>query len=307
MARSTLTVTVRDVERIKGTGGDDVVTIMSPTAGTSVHLAGGEDRLVLAAGGTNIISASMVETITGGAGADTVTIELVRKGVVIDLGTNQDKVVLATAPDRDVSATLSNVETIIGGAAAETVILRTAATANMMVDLGGGADRIELSDVANVLVVSNVEVVRGGAAADRITATGTQATTLMGMGGNDTLIGGSGNDTLQGGTGINSMTGGAGADQFRFAAIADSAMATPDIVTDFAAGADLLVFTGLLQGSFAWRGSGTFTGTGNSEARFNPGGSVVQVDVNGDGTGDMAIQLSGTNLAGLSGANFLWL
>jgi serralysin len=71
----------------------------------------------------------------------------------------------------------------------------------------------------------------------------------MGLGANDTLNGGAGahtnsgdvgNDTLVGGSGADILTGGLDADIFVFSALADSGTGTPDLVTDFVHGTDII-------------------------------------------------------------------
>ncbi|WP_416191171.1 Ig-like domain-containing protein [Neisseria sp. CCUG12390] len=63
-------------------------------------------------------------------------------------------------------------------------------------------------------------------------------------GGNDTLIGGSGDDILFGGAGNDTLTGGDGADQFVFLANSNSGH---DVITDFEAGVDKVVFADLVS------------------------------------------------------------
>jgi len=124
---------------------------------------------------------------------------------------------------------------------------------------------------------------------------------LSGLGGNDTLDGGAGNDTL---------TGGAGADHFVFS----SATAGNDIITDFndvnggSAEGDLLVFTGLEVGTFAYRGEAAFTGgSNNSEARFDSATAKLLIDINGDGAADLTLKLTGMNAGtDISASDFLW-
>jgi Ca2+-binding RTX toxin-like protein len=88
------------------------------------------------------------------------------------------------------------------------------------------------------------------------TSANTNATTITGGAGNDTLIGnngsdvirgGAGNDTIFGEIGQDTLTGGAGADVFgenHGSGFSDSAVATPDTITDWNAGgtADTLRF-----------------------------------------------------------------
>ena len=61
---------------------------------------------------------------------------------------------------------------------------------------------------------------------------------LNGLAGNDTLNGNGGADTLNGGAGQDTLTGGAGADTFVFSALSDTAVAHPDLITDFTSGQD---------------------------------------------------------------------
>jgi chitinase len=133
---------------------------------------------------------------------------------------------------------------------------------------------------------------------DGLTAAGT-GILLVGTALADSLAGGSGDDIL---------TGGAGADHFVF----NSKTGGQDRITDFnelsggAEQGDLLEFEGLLVGTFSYRGSAAFTGGGdNTEARVS--GENVLVDVDGDGTADLTITLTGlTSSTQLSDKDFLF-
>lgn len=75
------------------------------------------------------------------------------------------------------------------------------------------------------------------------------------------------------------------------------------MVTDFSPSEDNLSFEDLLHGLFLYLGSGSFSGSGNTEARFADG--KVFVDSDGDGITDITIRLSGiTTAAQLSDGNF---
>ena len=65
-------------------------------------------------------------------------------------------------------------------------------------------------------------------------------------GGDDVLIGGAGNDILFGGAGNDTLTGGEGADKFVFLAKSNSGN---DVITDFQAGSDKVVFADLVSTS----------------------------------------------------------
>ena len=131
---------------------------------------------------------------------------------------------------------------------------------------------------------------------------------LDGGSGNDTLLGGAGNDVLSGGVGNDLLTGGEGADAFVFLATNNGT----DTISDFnglnggTSTGDVLRFDDLLTGTFAYLGSGSFTASGNTQARVS--GSQVLLDVDGNGTTDITINLTGlTSATQLSASDFLFL
>lgn len=123
---------------------------------------------------------------------------------------------------------------------------------------------------------------------------------LEGEDGDDTLDGGKGDDTLEGGYGRDVMTGGKGIDTFIFRAAPDSPTDTPDEITDFTSGEDVLHFDQfalIYYGSaptLTFVGKDAFSGTG-AEVRFEKRGksTFVEVDVDADGTGDFELELKG--------------
>jgi Ca2+-binding RTX toxin-like protein len=123
---------------------------------------------------------------------------------------------------------------------------------------------------------------------------------ITGGAGNDVLNGLSGNDVLLGGGGQDSLTGGVEADFFKFAAITDSNVGIPDIITDFSQGLDKIDLSGIdanpgLSGNQAFNFVGTspFSGAAG-ELRYQASGGNTHVfgSVNG-GTADLEILLSG--------------
>jgi Ca2+-binding RTX toxin-like protein len=214
---------------------------------------------------------------------------------------------LAVAPALDASSPWApGGETILGTPGADDLVLAAAVT-DVTVDLGAGADRLVLSSLGpNDVTVLNTERVFGGSAADRVVAAGATPVILEGLAGADTLIGGIGLDRIAGGTGQDLMTGGPGRDVFSFRAVSHSPAATPDRITDFEAGVDDLFFANLLNGTFAWRGAAAFTASGNSEARMATGTTLLLVDADGNGTAEIAVNLAGGSIAGLSAADFIW-
>lgn len=287
-----------------GTPGADNVTLAAPVNGISIDLGAGADRLNLSSAGPNALTASNVETLIGGAAADAVTLGTPAAGATVDLAGGLDRLVLSSGGAN--TLTIRNVETITGGALADAVTLGSAA-AGAVIDLGGGVDSLRLhAATPNSVTVSGVENVVGGRFGDVITLAGPSGAAIHGMAGDDTLTGGAAVDRLLGGAGRDAMTGGGGVDRFIFRAVTESPVPTPDRITDFQAGVDDLMFTGMLRGSFAYRGAADFTATGNSEARMAAGTATVLVDVDGNGAADMAVDLSGGSLAGLAARDFIW-
>ncbi len=105
---------------------------------------------------------------------------------------------------------------------------------------------------------------------------------------------------------VMSSAGAAGTDSFVYTAIVESPVVGGDVIIDFDATADRLVFEGLLHGTFAFLGAAGFTGLGKSEARFDDATELLSVDLDGDSATDMGITLVRVALANLDLSNFRW-
>jgi Ca2+-binding RTX toxin-like protein len=141
------------------------------------------------------------------------------------------------------------------------------------------------------------------------TLTGTSGNnTIVGLGGNDTLNGGAGNDTLIGGAGADTLTGGTGNDTFVYGAIGDSGPAAlaRDTITDFVHLSDKIDLSAIdasIVGrpatgdqAFAFIAGQNSQVVANSVTWFTVTSSnltIIQADVNGDATADLAITLTG--------------
>ncbi|WGM46192.1 Mannuronan C5-epimerase AlgE2 [Brevundimonas sp. NIBR10] len=101
----------------------------------------------------------------------------------------------------------------------------------------------------------------------------------------DPIVGGAGNDTITGGGGADAMFGDAGADTFVYAAASDSTVAAADGIFGFVSGQDRIDLTQVRTGS-----ADTFG------IAYLDGGSFLFVDLGGNGSNDMLIQLAGTTL-----------
>lgn len=140
--------------------------------------------------------------------------------------------------------------------------------------------------------MANIENVFGGSNNDNIVIANTTGST-----------------TVTGGLGSDSVTASAGQDNFRFTSAADSQAGNADQVVDFDATNDGFVFNGM-TGNFAssihFVGTDPLAGGGQSQAHLINGGTLLQIDVDGDGlmgANDMEVQL--VNQTGtLSDSNF---
>ena len=140
--------------------------------------------------------------------------------------------------------------------------------------------------------LNGIENLSGSQGGDRLTGDG-GANALQGWNGNDVLTGAGGRDLL---------TGGTGEDRLVFAAVGDSTVAAADRITDFShAQGDRVDLSGIDADSgvagnqaFSFIGTGLYTGVAG-QLRYSVSGAVTNIagDVNGDGTSDFHIQLTG--------------
>ncbi|AUW42688.1 Ig-like domain-containing protein [Rhizobium leguminosarum] len=99
---------------------------------------------------------------------------------------------------------------------------------------------------------------------------------LLGNSGNDTILGGSGDDALAGQYGVDVLSGGSGRDAFSFA----TTDINGDTITDYENGEKIYVFGGPATLS-------------NYLLSFDGTNSHLAMDLNGDGTSDLSVNLSG--------------
>ena len=122
--------------------------------------------------------------------------------------------------------------------------------------------------------------------------------TLYGQEDDDTISGSDGDDKIIGGTGRDVLNGGNGADGFDYYDITESEAGTQrDIIEDFTSGEDQLTFVNMSTPVFSYIGEDPFTAIGDTEARIRlinqSNITIVEIDVDGDGTRDMQIELTG--------------
>ena len=170
------TLTVRNIDRIDGGRGDDIITgtagndrIYGNVGNDTLHGGDGDDTFEVYGGGhgtDQFHGGAGTDTITGGRGNDTIR-------VTDNLGN------------------LDSIEAIDGGSGGFDTVLGT-----------GGDDNLDLSG----LTLRNIDRIDGGAGDDIITGTA----------GSESLRGNRGDDTLRGGDGNDQFLGDAGNDLFVF-------------------------------------------------------------------------------------------
>ena len=261
---------------VNGDGFDDLI-VGAPFAVPGSESAAGESYVVLGGDFTAAVS------FLGDDGANTLT------------GTAAAENFVAGQGDDTITAGGGN-DVIRGGAGNDTLI---GGAGNDLLDGGGGTDTVDYSAATGAVAVNLgstlSQSIGGGEGSDRIFDV-------------ENVIGSSQGDTLTGGFGANSLTGGGGSDIFRYTATTDSAVGSGDTITDFNAtdSSEDILLSGLLNGTFSFVGASTnsFSGSGNTSARFNDSTKLLQIDTDGDGSADMDLTLSGVSLTDLDASDF---
>jgi Ca2+-binding RTX toxin-like protein len=154
--------------------------------------------------------------------------------------------------------------------------------------------------------------VAAGAGNDTL-AGGQRGDTLLGGAGNDQLFGLGGDDRLAGGAGADMLRGGNGSDFFVFNAVSDSVAGSMDRIADFQATTDKIDLRKIdantaLAGdqAFTFIGTNAFGGVAGELRVYNQDGHwFVSGDVDGNGTGDLLIQVDTFNNYALAASDFL--
>ncbi|HEY9080489.1 beta strand repeat-containing protein [Magnetovibrio sp.] len=329
-----------NIENVVGSDHDDTLTgtddanVISGGAGNDwLNGRAGADTLNGGAGDDTLICDSALDRVDGGTGNDTASYAWAGSALNLDMiyggsafanienvvgsdhadtltGTN-DANVISGGAGNDWLNGRAGADTLNGGAGDDTLICDSALD---RVDGGTGIDTANYAWAGSAL---NLDMIYGGSAFANIenvvgsdhndTLTGTNdANVISGGAGNDWLNGRAGNDTLSGGAGADSCMGGAGSDIFRYTSTSDSTSAAKDVILDFDAtdANEDIYLSGMLTGIFNWLGAGAFTGGNNTEARFDDGTDLLQIDTNGDATVDMEITLTNVSLADLDATDF---
>ena len=317
-------VELNGVENVVGSDGDDTIfgddrdnKLVGGLGDDTIEGGVGNDTITGGAGTNNLSGGGGSDTISGGSGKDTIdggtgnddikagggddTIEGDAGNDTIDGGAGNDKIsggegaddIIGGAGNDNISGGSGN-DTIDAGSGNDTV---NGGDGDDEIDGGSGNDKISGGKGDDTLNGDGGnDTIDGGAGDDEIDG-GSGNDTIDGGSGNDTIDGGAGNDTITGGAGADTITGGAGADVFAYTAQTDSGTGADefDIITDFDVANDRFDLTALLESDtfdFLATEDDAFTGNG-PEVRWNKDGgkTLIEIDVDGDGTADMKIEL----------------
>lgn len=334
-----------DTAAIYGGAGAEIVTNTGRLEG-AVTLNGGNDNFTnLGVCLATIDLGSGNDTFTGGAGAQTVADGAGSDVYVLGDGNDVFRAAWGETigSDTDIVKAGLGRDTYDASGAAFSVLINLDIIGHDLspIDTVGAlaANRATGSDLAGTSGVEQIfgfENAKGGSAGDALYGNaaandldgGGSGDNLFGYGGNDTLHGGSGADGIAGGAGADVLWGDAGNDVFQFFKLSDSgvAPAARDTIMDFVVGQDRIdlsfidanTLTAATNDAFHATGSGAtlglaaFSGHGAASAgelrqTFAPAGTVLQGDVNGDGTADFAVLLKGVVMLNFNpGGSFLY-
>jgi VCBS repeat-containing protein len=247
--------------------GDTGTTTVSGSGAQRFDGQGGDDRISTGDGNDGVL---------GGTGND--TINLGDDNDFGDGGAGGDSVIGSDGNDALLGG--DDNDTIVGGDGADSLYGQAGHDA---ADGGDSNDRIY-----------------GGPGNDTLEG-GEGGDSLFGGSGNDSIQGEDGNDTITGGYGADVMTGGSGSDLFIF----KSANDTNDRITDFTAGKDEIVLTGLgVTGYDAAQGM-LFSAANTASSYVSGGDRIVIVDLDGNtADAELVITLSGN--PALSSSDFVF-
>jgi Ca2+-binding RTX toxin-like protein len=179
---------------------------------------------------------------------------------------------------------------VYGGARDANIDLRPA---TLKYEYGGGGWISYAWGIHGGFTIANgvtIENATSGSGND--TLTGNDAANVLSAGaGNDILDGGAGDDRLIGGLGTDTLTGGAGNDVFAFATGDSGTGAGRDVIADFQDGDRIDVSA---AGGRTFIGDALFSGVAGQVRYVTTAlATYVEVDSDGDGRGDLQVELAG--------------
>ena len=319
-----------DGDTLTGNGGNDILTggagVDTLTGGAgddTYYVANSAAAIVeLAAGGHDLVYSSVTYTLP----SFVEDITLTGAANIDATGNNQSNVMNGNDGDNVISGGDGNDtifghggnDTLYGGAGADKLDGGTGAdhmiggaanntywvdnTGDVVTeDAGAGIDTVNSS--ISYTLADNVEILNLLAGSGAIDGTGN--------GLNNTIAGNESANHITGGLGQDALTGGGGADTFVFAALADSATAKPDTITDSVSGQDLIDLSAIdantkLAGDQAFHLGATAGHTGDIVVSYDAahGRTVVDLHVDGNASVDARIWLTGDH-SGLTAGDFV--
>jgi Ca2+-binding RTX toxin-like protein len=251
--------------------GGAVIDTFYGAAGADILIGGGGNDNLFGEGDHDILNGGIgTDVMVGGLGNDTYIVE--QSGDVVTEQANEG---------------IDQVQTVLVSYTLVSYVENLTFTGNSdsaVYFIGNGLNNI-------ITVQAGNDTVEGGGGADQ----------LIGNAGDDYLAGDAGEDTIVGGAGVDFLTGGSEGDIFRFGP-GDSGLSwDADRITDFTHVADRVDLRDIDANSgtagdqaFSFIGTAAFSATAG-ELRYDFDGSDtwLQGDVNGDGTADFEIVMTG--------------
>lgn len=278
-------------ERMAGGKGDD--TLVGGGGNDRLDGGAGTDKLFGQEGDDVFIPGAGLDQIYGGSlagdsGNDTVSYANYGGGVIVSLvnGYGYQKA-LGKDADRD---DLHGIENIIGSAYDD--ILEGDAQVNRILGGDGGDELYGWQGDDYLDGGDGEDFLYGDEGSDTLIG-GADHDVLHGLQGADTLDGGAGDDDLHGGSEDDILTGGSGADTFHIAVTGNNGAWGRDTITDFS-GQDVILLEGF-GAEPAFIGEQSFGTAATGQIRYEhpvTGGTLIQVDFEGNGTVDKEIFLS---------------
>ncbi len=316
---------------VNWTAGIDTIT-MNGSASNNTITGSAQRETINGLDGADILNGGGgIDTINGGAGNDTIIIS--GSGALIDGGADTDT--LQQTSGSFTIGSVSSIEAIFLGGGANMFLtaaqFATGLASNSSLN-GTGTITIDMAPGDKVLASGMTAeagsainfVINGSTGVDVIKANINATNTIFGgdstdqiRGGSrvDTINGGTGNDKILGFGGADILTGGTGADKFRYLFSTDAGTGVnADTITDFVSGSDQFDFRLLDPNpvtpgvqTFTFLGTLAFSANGSAQIRYTDLGADlrVQVDLDGNGTSDMEILLTGAGAGVLLPSDFL--